>query len=708
MTEPAPIVLFTYNRPEHTRKTIDALKNNELAEDSVLYIFSDGPKNENAVSGVNNVRSIIDNVSGFKNIVITKREKNIGLANSIISGVSGVINKHGKVIVLEDDIVTSPYFLKYMNLLLEQYKNVERVFSITGYNYDINIPGNYKYDIYSGYRACSWSWGTWADVWNKTDWNAGAFELLKRSKQKKALFNRSGDDMYHMLYKQMHGLLDSWAIRWALHHCLPKEGYCIYPVNSLVENIGVDGSGTHHKSKSDKYKTLVDLNKNQWKLIEKNFSPNPAIMNAFRKVFKASLLKKVYREIKYFLKEYNKQRFRNTVNNKVNNVLQAVSFPAYLFNDALVSRSHSEDNDSKTLLIIKLERIGDYLLFRNFIEFIARSEKYAGYKITLLGNEEFKSLCEYLDSDFIDNFIWINRKNFLRNFSYRRDKLKEIASQSFTETIAASFSRTAFLEDFIVGKIKSEIKYGCETDNSNGSRFIINHGKKYYSEILNTDSGSFYFEHSKYHFLVKLLTGKMPGEYIPKVKNSVTPYITKTNMDKSKYALFYIGGRSEYKKWNLENFISAAEHLQKEFGLKIMLTGSPAEKDLNDLFISKFTGDAENLAGKTSLIDLIEVIGNAEILISNDSSPVHFAGSLGTKCTAIGNGSHFPRFIPYPKSEKPVVKTLLPKEFMNLFEYLENNDYAGMEPGLFRRSYSDINSISAEEVISAADNLLRE
>ena len=144
MNKLSPVVLFVYNRPEHTKKTIEALQQNHLASESNLYIFSDGCKNENDKIRVEKVREFIQSVKGFKSVSITQREKNLGLANSVITGVSDVINKFGKVIVLEDDLVISPYFLQYMNKALDFYEKEEQVISIHGYIYPVKkeLPRN--------------------------------------------------------------------------------------------------------------------------------------------------------------------------------------------------------------------------------------------------------------------------------------------------------------------------------------------------------------------------------------------------------------------------------------------------------------------------------------------------------------------------------------------------------------------------------------
>lgn len=243
----APIVLFVYSRPEHTRKTVEALKKNILAINSELFIFSDAAKNDAERQNVEKVRRYIQTIAGFKSITIIEREENFGLAKSIISGIAEIINQHKKVIVLEDDLITSPIFLNYMNHYLNLYKNEQNVFSITGFNYPLSllhVPDKYPYNIYFNYRCMSWSWATWIDRWNKVDWGVREYDKFINDKEEQKLFNRGGDDLTDMLRSQIEGKIDSWAIRWCYAH-FKNDAYCAYPVKSLVNNIGFDETGTH-------------------------------------------------------------------------------------------------------------------------------------------------------------------------------------------------------------------------------------------------------------------------------------------------------------------------------------------------------------------------------------------------------------------------------------------------------------------------------
>ena len=157
----APIVLFVYDRPFHTKQTIEALQKNQLASLSELFIYSDDAKNYGSQDNVDEVREYIYKIGGFKKVTIIKREKNWGLANSIIDGVTQIVNKYGKIIVLEDDLVTSKYFLTFMNNALEFYKYEERVWHICGWNYPINFDG--LDDVFLSRLMNCWGWGTWKD-----------------------------------------------------------------------------------------------------------------------------------------------------------------------------------------------------------------------------------------------------------------------------------------------------------------------------------------------------------------------------------------------------------------------------------------------------------------------------------------------------------------------------------------------------------------
>lgn len=253
----AQIILFVYNRPEHTKKTIEALRSNVFASESKLIIFSDGFKNDTDKKNVCEVRNFISNISGFKEIKIVLREKNLGLADSVISGVTEIINQYGKAIVLEDDIVTSKYFLKFMNEALEFYKDDLRIFSISGYNFPIKIPKSYHHQVYLSLRPSSWGWATWKNRWEKVDWHPENIFDVYNKKALRNLMDKAGKDLAPMLLKSIEGKISSWGVKWVFTHLI-NEAYCVYPIKSFVKNIGADGTGTNFNKTTKRYEVKLN------------------------------------------------------------------------------------------------------------------------------------------------------------------------------------------------------------------------------------------------------------------------------------------------------------------------------------------------------------------------------------------------------------------------------------------------------------------
>jgi GR25 family glycosyltransferase involved in LPS biosynthesis len=255
----APIVLFVYNRPWHTRKTLEALAANELASESELYIYADGPRidaDTEDLHNINEVRKEIRENQWCGKVTIIESGINIGLANSILSGVTEVVNQHGRVIVLEDDIVIMSGFLQYMNEALELYKTEERVMNISSYWPKARIKGKKEQVFFLHFMSC-WGWATWKDRWNKlnTDINYLYSEIV----QYKDDFNLSDTcNFFQQIEQNISGKIKTWAIKWYASIYINK-GLCLYPYKSLVQNIGIDGSGVHFTDKEslNPYKTVT-------------------------------------------------------------------------------------------------------------------------------------------------------------------------------------------------------------------------------------------------------------------------------------------------------------------------------------------------------------------------------------------------------------------------------------------------------------------
>ena len=261
----APIALFVYKRPEHTRQTLESLMQCPEFADSPLYVFCDGAKKEKDQEKVMQTREVVRSLVGAKAEII-ESSTNRGLANSIISGVTKLCDEYERVVVVEDDLVVTPQFLGFLNAALEKYQNEPSVMHVTGYMYPILELKNRTDALFLPFIS-SWGWGTWRRAWNYLDIQANGWEILKKDKDLRHRFNLDGSyDFFDMLQMQINGEIDSWAIRW-YWSIFQRKGYAVYPPISHVSNIGFDSSGTHGSWTARKYlkqfndiKNINDIN----------------------------------------------------------------------------------------------------------------------------------------------------------------------------------------------------------------------------------------------------------------------------------------------------------------------------------------------------------------------------------------------------------------------------------------------------------------
>lgn len=291
----APVILFVYKRLLHTQQTVEALKKNELSSQSELFIYSDGAKNDADEEQVNEVRTYLRSIDGFKSVKIIERQKNWGLAANIIDGVTEIINQYDKAIVLEDDLVTSPFFLRYMNEALITYHDDSRVGCIHGYIYPID---NIQKDFFIKGSDC-WGWAAWKRSWSFFEKDgAKLLEQVTESGIRKDPYH-VGCGYVQMLEDQISGKNNSWAIRWYFSSLI-NDLYCLYPGVSYVNNIGLDDSGTHCDSTVDYYVKLQD--KYEFTKIDvlENYEYKQYILDFFKG--QESFLDKVKKYIKRFFR----------------------------------------------------------------------------------------------------------------------------------------------------------------------------------------------------------------------------------------------------------------------------------------------------------------------------------------------------------------------------------------------------------------------
>jgi len=300
----SPIALFVYNRLDTLENLILSLKQNPESEESNLIIFSDGPILNDSIDilEVKKVRKFIKDIEGFKTIKIVENIKNEGLASSIIQGLNSMSDLYDSFIVLEDDLVVSKYFLKYMNTSLQKYKNNNKVWCVNGFGTDpalFNLPENLRNEFYWSLRPSSHGWGTWSNRWNEAIWDETDLEMMlkKRSSKKRVL--RAGADIFSMFNLQLKKNIDSWAVRWVVNACINNK-YCLNPVYSYTTH-QFSLKGTHIKGNNHKIINNLNLSKSEL-TYPKNFDLNKVIIKKLQhNVFGP----KRFEKVKYRLKVTN-------------------------------------------------------------------------------------------------------------------------------------------------------------------------------------------------------------------------------------------------------------------------------------------------------------------------------------------------------------------------------------------------------------------
>lgn len=257
----APIIIFAFNRLEPLKATVASVLRNSEAAECDLFIFVDGarPHKEGEGEKVRGVREYVKTIQGFKSVTTCFSEANKGLGPSIIAGVTEVINRYGRAIVLEDDLILSENCLSFMNQGLDRYEMESKVFSVCGYTNKIKVPMDYEYDSYFCTRSSSWGWATWADRWNSVDWELKDWE--KYLPMKHAFNKWGGSDCFGMLQGWKEGRNKSWAIRFCFAQFL-QDKLSLFPVVSKINNNGFDGEGTNCK-KYSRFKFEFDTSGNK-------------------------------------------------------------------------------------------------------------------------------------------------------------------------------------------------------------------------------------------------------------------------------------------------------------------------------------------------------------------------------------------------------------------------------------------------------------
>ena len=372
----------------------------------------------------------------------------------------------------------------------------------------------------------------------------------------------------------------------------------------------------------------------------------------------------------------------------------AFSIPYYFI------KQKSNNIREKSILLIRLDAIGDYIIFRNCIEILRKSKHYKNYKITLVGNIVWKNLAEALDGKYIDSFIWINRKKFNMNLFYRYKKLKDITKYGYEIAIQPTYSREFFYGDAIIKVVEAQKKIGSMRDLYNSNRWQKKASDKYYTHLINNTAHENIFEFRRNkQFFEELLDISIEFKK-PFIDIDITNMKYLQVMDE--YAVLFPGGSVRFNRWRAEKFAAIADYLHKSYKYKIIICGSKNDKKIAKKIMNSSKGvNVLDLTGEITLIELTGLLSRAKILISNETSAVHIGVAVNTPVICISNGKHYGRFNPYTKKEYDKCYTIYPPEIM---KNLHNQE---MLKSKYRYSSRlNINTISPNEVFKKIQELL--
>ncbi len=301
----APIVLFVYKRPDHLSRVLEHLGKNEGANETILYIFAEGPKedaSESELQKIREVRNIIKEVKGFKKVLISESDRNIGCAKSMTAGISSVLEQHDKAIILEDDILTHPQFLSFCNTGLNLYEHENQIKQIGAFMFPSrsSLP-----PVFLSRAVFCWGWATWKRAWKDMSMDAERYLLHIRKNGMENKFDLGGSYPYlNSLQQQVSGKIDAWDICWYASIFL-KQGLSVYPGKTLTENIGMDGSGTHFTIPVHRQSEALSASANLLEKFPKVIAPDELVE---KKVFKS-------------VSEWSEISFRSKVRSKLMNII---------------------------------------------------------------------------------------------------------------------------------------------------------------------------------------------------------------------------------------------------------------------------------------------------------------------------------------------------------------------------------------------------
>jgi ADP-heptose:LPS heptosyltransferase len=347
-----------------------------------------------------------------------------------------------------------------------------------------------------------------------------------------------------------------------------------------------------------------------------------------------------------------------------------------------------------------VDAIGDYVLFRNFIEKIKNNGKYKGYRIVLCGNIIWKNMAMTLDKSYIDEFIWVDKKKMVRSVKFRSEVLKQIHRVGASVAIQPTYSRDYYSGDSAIWASKAKEKVGSQADMTILTRRQKSVSDRYYTRLINI-SGDILFEFDRNKEIVSKIIAHPVELLRPQI--NVDGITVSWFIKKNDFIVICPSASSDSKKWSTTNFAELAGFIIKEYGLEIVIVGGKedtvlAEKIMEPLDKSRVT----DLTGKTSLVDLSKILSMAKLVISNDTAAAHIGAAVNTPVVCISRGDHFGRFTQYPEEKKRYFTTIYPEE---LRKVIDDKDL--LRENFRYKSRLDINSVRAEDVKEVVAGILK-
>lgn len=356
-----------------------------------------------------------------------------------------------------------------------------------------------------------------------------------------------------------------------------------------------------------------------------------------------------------------------------------------------------DQRQSRTLLLVRTNNIGDYILWRDALPLFKVSERFKDYHITLLGNVAWKGLFEALDTETVDDAIWMNPSRFKRDLKYRYRLLRDVRQRGFDTVINTVYSRCKRVDDAFVIASGARYVIGQQSDGTNVFSYEVGYDKDLYDELF-PDTASHEFEWLRSMRFAAYLT----GIDISRKKPPQLPaqYNLPAELKDRDYFIVFPGTSSVAKKWDGKNFAEVTEHIVRRWGLLPVIGGSPSDKPYVDEFLQHYQGEAVNLYGKTSLLEFAGLAAQSHFLLSIDTGSVHVAAFAGSRIFVMHNGSHYGRYYPYLPHINSKVYGIFPDEAERIF----NANPAAAE--LLEVVYIDYNNITQDKVCRVIDDTL--